>query len=789
MSNPARVLVVEDDETLREVLHDVLTARGLQVVASSRGEEALMHAGQEPFDLIVADIRMEGINGLDTIERARELQPGIGSIVVSGYASEEETLRAVRLNVAGYLKKPFKVPELMELINNYLAARDEKMRRDQERRCLHEALLWSLEQQGAWADRVHTGRVLRPARLAARLARELGAAGTAARQEAIGVLLERLTSLGEEEPPQELSEALEAFPAALRAWRQADPESPAALVLSLSRGLGSEQPWPAISDLPAGMPPRLVEAYAAFLARPELEEEGEAEAPSGPAGTAGLLALANALERGGDLEGARAAYQQAQAEGDGGHAGLAASLGLARVAVAQGNTAVLEKTMSALLSQAEKLGPLAFAEAELEGATLLLRVGHPAASKLLARAVKSLARVSLEVPWAEAVLALAAQGPSAPREELPRALEVLERPAHRPELLERLETILPALLELRQGAESVTAPLVRDYPQEVVFQLRQGKLSLEARQYLVELLQAQGRSVPESLLDLLLQDPDPGIRSSVASLKGRIGHREAVPVLRVYSLGSMEVSLGDQRLDDRDWKTQKTKYLFARLAYQWPRPLSVDRVMAELWPESDEDGARKNLNTATSTIRRRLKTTEGTFDPVLRVNDTVALNPDQPLWHDVRELETSWQQARKALDTGRVEEAMSHFSRVARLYRGGYLEGCYMDWASERQIALEGAAVEALEQLTAYRAGQHRHREALEYALRLLLLQPDHPKGHEVALSAYLGLDQADKAVSHYESYRTRLVRETGEEPSVDLTRLYHMARYGIVQGPGFDVG
>jgi two-component SAPR family response regulator len=785
MSSPARVLVVEDDEVLRDVLSDVLTARGLHVVASSRGEEALHRAAQEPFDLIVADIRMEGINGLDTIEKARELQPGIGSIVVSGFASEEETLRAVRLNVAGYLKKPFKVPELMQLINSYLASREEKMRRDGERRCLHEALLWSLEQQGRWADRVHPGQLLRPARLAARLARELGATGAAARQQAVGTLLERLQAHGGEEPPPELAQALEGFPALLRAWRGEDALAPGAFAVALCRGLAPDQPWPRPSELGEVSEP-LLSAYGAFLARAE-GEDGDLPDPAPEAGTSGLLALANTLERGGDLQGAVAAYQQARCEAEGSHAGLAACLGLARIAVAQGNTAQLEATMSELLTMAEKLGPVAFAESELEGATLLLRVAHPAARKLLARAVKSLARVGLEVPWAQAVLTLAAQLPGQAQEEVAPALELLARPAHRPELLERLETILPVLLEIGSRAETLAAPLVRDYPQEVVLQLRQGKLSLPARRYLVGLLEAQGRSVPEGLLDLLLQDPDAGVRASVTALKSRHGQRQALPILRVYSLGQMEVSLGEQRLDERGWKTQKTRYLFARLAYHWPRPLSVDRVMAELWPDSDEEAARRNLNTTVSIIRGRLKSTQGSFDPVLRINDTLALNPEQPLWHDVRELETSSAAARACSEAGQVEEAMSHLARVARLYRGAYLEGCYMDWANERQIALEGCAIEALDQLCLYRAGQHRHREALEYALRLLLLQPDHPGGQEVVMKSYLGLEQHEKAVSHYEGYRTRLLRETGEEPAIDLTRLYQMARYGFVQGPSFD--
>ena len=116
--------------------------------AAVEGVRRILKAPPSPLPAgLVADIRMEGINGLDTIEQARQIQPDIGSIVVSGFASEEETLRAVKLNVAGYLKKPFRVPELLELINTFLAQRSEKLRQAKELRGLREALLWSLSQQ------------------------------------------------------------------------------------------------------------------------------------------------------------------------------------------------------------------------------------------------------------------------------------------------------------------------------------------------------------------------------------------------------------------------------------------------------------------------------------------------------------------------------------------------------------------------------------------------------------------------------------------------------------------
>lgn len=794
MSSPVRVLVVEDDSTLREVLQEVLTARGLDVVVASRGEEALQRAREESFDLIVADIRMDGINGLDTIEQARQLQPDIGSIVVSGFASEEETLRAVRLNVAGYLKKPFKVPDLLELINGFLVRRAERTRQEREQRELREALLWSLEQQGLWGERAVPGSVLRPARLAAGLAREMGLGPEMARQTFLGTLLERLTSLGGGEPGEATLSALSLYPHLRRLWTE---ELPSLERFAVEVGTSSEE-WPSADGLT--FPGADVEAaYRGFLSRPEdagLEPEAVEE-------SGGLLGLARALEQGGDLAGAGQAYRDLLGDGAPSAGGVAALLGLARLSLARGETPALEKAVADLLAMAEKLGPVTFAMAELEGAGVLRQAGHPATRKLYERASRSLGRVGLLVPWASAVLAvvgLEGEPPAGLEREPPaglereppagleRALEVLARPGHLSEVLERLAVLLPSLLELGTGAE-LTRRLVRDYPDEVATLLRRGQLSMAARRGLLEVLEAQGLAVPRSMLEVLQSDPDPETRARGVALHSKLGLAESLPLLRVFSMGPLEVSLGEERLDDRLWKTQKTKYLFARLAQSAPRPVSVERVLEEFWPDADVDSARKNLNTATSLIRKNLKPPGSNIDPVLRINDTMVLNPDLPLWHDVRELEQAATLGRRQLEAGNTEAAMASLSRVAQLYRGPYLEGCYLDWATQRQLTLENSVIDALQRLALHRRDQHRYREALEYALRLLLLQPDHEGAHEAAMTCYLGLEQHEKAVAHYESQRARLERELGVEPGMEMTRLYQMARYGFSHTPGFQAG
>ncbi len=789
MDDPVKVLVIEDDEILREVLTDVLTARGLEVVASSRGDMAVEMARQERFDLIVADIRMEGMNGLDAIEKAREFQPDVGSIVVSGFASEEETLRAVRLNVAGYLKKPFEVPDLMEMINAYLTQRAERMRREREQRGLSEALMWSLEQQAVWAEEARPGRVLRAAGLAGKLAQELGFPAEMGRQTYLGTALRLLEGLGATAPGKDAQIGLESYATLLSSWRGEDPQSPTAFAVDLCQRF--EDGWPDAADLGSASE-SLLSAYGRVRSKDSgegaetsaLDSEEQAVDPA----PAGLLALARTLEHGGDLDGARAAFEQIATESGVSPAALAGLLGQARVAVAQGATSVLERAMSELLSLAEKLGPVTFALAELEGAKILQRAGHPAARKLLGRAAQSLARVNLTLPWAVAVVSLGALAGEGEVSALERAFEVLSHPQYGQEMSEHLDSLAPALFSLGESGKgrALASRLVRDYPYDIASQLRNGRLDAGARACLVSLLESHGASVPEALLEQLRQDPDPELRSRGVALQAERGRSEAIAVLRVHSLGQIEVSVGDQPVEERAWKTQKTKLLFAKLADHYPRPLSADRLMAELWPDSDQAGARNNLNAAVSNMRRPLRSGPKGFDPVLRNGDMLGLNPEQPFWHDVKELELAHQQAQRALDVGNVEAAMSHFSRVVRLYRGPYLEGFYFDWMSQRQLTLENKVVEALQHLTTHRTGQHRYREALEFALRLIVLQPEHEKAHLAAMTSYLGLEQHDKAIAHYEAHRSRLEEELGDEAQVELARLYQMARYGFVQEPGF---
>ena len=110
----ARILVVDDDALARALYSDVLSLAGHRVVSASSGEEALVHLESEPFELVVTDVLMPGMNGLELLERAKRIRPGIAVIVLTSLSSAEPAVRALRMGAFHYLVKPVE-PEALVL--------------------------------------------------------------------------------------------------------------------------------------------------------------------------------------------------------------------------------------------------------------------------------------------------------------------------------------------------------------------------------------------------------------------------------------------------------------------------------------------------------------------------------------------------------------------------------------------------------------------------------------------------------------------------------------------------
>jgi excisionase family DNA binding protein len=109
----ARVLVVDDEEPIRDLLSKTLALAEYDVDVAQDGPTAMDRMRMIQYDLLITDLRMPGVDGLNVIREARRLKADIPVIILTGYSSEAVAIEAINLGVQGYLTKPFRVPRVL----------------------------------------------------------------------------------------------------------------------------------------------------------------------------------------------------------------------------------------------------------------------------------------------------------------------------------------------------------------------------------------------------------------------------------------------------------------------------------------------------------------------------------------------------------------------------------------------------------------------------------------------------------------------------------------------------
>ncbi|WP_437742143.1 response regulator [Sorangium sp. So ce302] len=122
LSSPS-VLVVEDDDDLGRFVVDIATDHGYQAthVADAMSGLGLLPTGE--FDLLITDIRMPGMDGIELIARAKEHDPTLAIIAITAFGSVETGMRALRVGASDYLSKPFRSDELSSRMRRALERR------------------------------------------------------------------------------------------------------------------------------------------------------------------------------------------------------------------------------------------------------------------------------------------------------------------------------------------------------------------------------------------------------------------------------------------------------------------------------------------------------------------------------------------------------------------------------------------------------------------------------------------------------------------------------------------
>jgi two-component SAPR family response regulator len=779
MTLAARILLLEDDDDLRDVLEGVLSDEGYSVTAVSNGADAVRYATEGKFELIIADIRMEGMDGLEAVERTQKLNPDIGSLIVSGYATEEETSRARNLDVGGYLKKPFKMQELLGYVRKQLGHLEAASKDLEDEQVYLKSFEWALQAAARAFDETQSaeGSLMQASVLAQRLCEQLECAPgvcEAAQSAAIAHGLSQATSV---EVPAFMQPPNNVFPtlASLLSRLEKPEEEESIEIQAIRYAICCEFLRDSGDDTPD---PRLEEALKKI--------QTESASPTGPSPPAAsfrtsLVTLARTLEDVGDLANAEKAYDNLCSGSVTSRERAEGYLGLARVCALSNDKEKARKFALTALKEAKGQGPFALSSTGIEAALILDNLQASEAQKALNLVKQAVTELDLETESSLLSLALGSydagqEANESDYEELrsPQAFQVLDK--HRRWLISHLFT---RATDDRLPDQRFLSRVVSDFPKE--FQQHFGAALAPGRLAVAKLLESS-KYLPEQMLDVLSGDSEVSIKEIGLKLKNRLGDSDFVPLLRLYSFGTFEMVGQDGPLADNGWKTRKVKYLLALLATDWGRSFPEEQILETFWPK-DVTRTKKNLYWATTTLRNILKSMLPNFEEPL-VRDTVGLklHPDLHRWHDLNEFERALQSAKELEQSESSDiKALRRYRRLAaRLYRGSYLEGCFFEFAAQLRTRTEEMAVDNFVKASELALAAEDLAEALEHSRLGLEIAPYRQDAHALKMRAHIRLGQPAKALDQFESAKLFLDREYSLEPSTELIELFHRARLGF---------
>ncbi len=116
-----KILVVDDEELILGTLCDDLEISGYDVTPARSGEEALIKLKKERYDLILTDLMMKEVDGVQVLNEAKRIDPETSVIILTGYSNSPLTEDAINLGADGFLLKPCEIEELLSLISQLIS--------------------------------------------------------------------------------------------------------------------------------------------------------------------------------------------------------------------------------------------------------------------------------------------------------------------------------------------------------------------------------------------------------------------------------------------------------------------------------------------------------------------------------------------------------------------------------------------------------------------------------------------------------------------------------------------
>lgn len=806
------ILVVEDDQLMLAALEILLEDEGYDVTTASSGLDAIELARHKQFDLVISDVQMAEMDGIETLSNVKQQQPSTRSIVITGYASPDVPIQAIKMGVDDYILKPFDDRQFIASVKRCLESfRQQKIYTTglQQQWRDFSTIVKLLAEGVEERDEHFAGHSRRVAELSVKLGRKNGLSRSRCEALELAAFLHDIGSIGQkkaflDKADELLAEDLEAVHA--KASQQSESLfTSVASLREIFRIILHHHEWFDGSGYPhqlkgddIPLESRILcvtEAYDAMISpRPHREPLTHTEArqvlqkESGshfdPALVEALLAML--VETSDDEEDASDVQENLSRERQ---ADLV--LGISRTYLSAGDLETADRGFNQVI---ELLGPdgarTSLAEASMGVALALLhRKRFEDAETAAQRAVEWAQSCSqLTLGRARALRGLCYghldKGDQA-LVELAAAQEIFQTWESRQDMA--VDLLYRARVEkLRGGAWSAVAEeavdLIDQYAlQQVLKQERYVAIPLLLTLAGAEAEHAKAKNLLSWLgwdtLQPFLVELEPGVRERAIS---RLAPREGTganqsPPLSLYGFGKFRVFLGDQEVGEKLWKTRKSKYLFAYLACQAGRDVPDEKVMDLFWPDHEPEKARQSLYAALSHMRKALEAVfPGESDRVvLARKGFYRFNSERSYFFDQVDFERLYDQGQARIKEGREDEAMVAFQKAESLYTGEFMEGYYEDWAVFIREELDMKFTEMLQTLMDHFSDKNRFAVAIDYAQRLLRLDPCHQDAHTTIMRSQIAQGKPELAARQYQTCQQVMKNELNMSPSSEMTALY----------------
>jgi len=115
-----KILVVDDEESVRAILKQILEQGNYTVEAAGNGKEAAEMLKSIHFDAIISDINMPIMNGVELLNKAKELAPDVPVIFITAYGKDKVVIEAMKIGLADFIEKPFRMDQILKTVKEHI---------------------------------------------------------------------------------------------------------------------------------------------------------------------------------------------------------------------------------------------------------------------------------------------------------------------------------------------------------------------------------------------------------------------------------------------------------------------------------------------------------------------------------------------------------------------------------------------------------------------------------------------------------------------------------------------